>query len=475
MAAVTGGPDPDDLRSALAAMDGDDRQAMQAAGRHAIAYRQGLADAPAVPARRPDAMRGQFGGDLPDTGEPAASVIDRLAADCADGLHAHASPRFFGYVVGGSMPVGVAADTMVAAWGQNSASTWESPAMAEIERTLCRWCLELLDLPRGSGVGVVPGATAANMQAIMAARDALLTRQGWDVEAKGLFGAPEIPVLIGDAAHSAAFAGLRYAGLGPGRAVRVAADDQGRMQIDALRRALDDCASPPLVILQAGQINTGAFDPFAEAVAAVHDRGGWAHVDGAFGLWLRAVPQLRDRLAGVDAADSWAVDLHKWLNAPLDAALCILRDRGALVSAMTARGAYLPDPGDGWEPSDSTIELSRRARGVASYAILRHLGAAGLRAMILRHCALARYLGDCLRAHAKIEVLNDIDANQVAISCGDDETTAAVLQRVHARGKVYPSHGVLNGRKIIRVSIINYATDRADIDLLAAEIVAALP
>jgi glutamate/tyrosine decarboxylase-like PLP-dependent enzyme len=192
-----------------------------------------------------------------------------------------------------------------------------------------------------------------------------------------------------------------------------------------------------------------------------------------FGLWLHAVPELRDGLVGVDAADSWAVDLHKWLNAPYDAGLCILRDRADLVSAMTARGAYLPELGQTWEPSDSTLELSRRARGVPSYAILKHLGAAGLRAMIARHCALARYLAERLRAEPGFEVLNDVVSNQVAIACKDDATTAMVLERVQAIGQVYPSHGVWMGRKIIRVSIINHATDRHDIDLLIAEILAA--
>jgi glutamate/tyrosine decarboxylase-like PLP-dependent enzyme len=281
-------------------------------------------------------------------------------------------------------------------------------------------------------------------------------------------------VLIGADAHSAPFAGLRYAGLGAGRTIRLATDEQGRVQLDALEAALAGCDRPPLVILQAGQINTGAFDPFADAIPMVHDRGGWVHVDGAFGLWVHAVPALRDRLAGVDAADSWAVDLHKWLNAPFDAGLCIVRDRAALLGAMSARGAYLPDLGETWEPSDSTLELSRRARGVPSYAIIRHLGASGVRAMIARHCALASYLADRLAAEPGIEDVNDVVSNQVAIACPDDETTAKVLDRVQANGQVYPSHGVLRGRKIIRVSVINHATDRADIDLLVAELLAAL-
>lgn len=455
-------------------IDADGRQAMEAAARHGIAFRDGLADGPARPKLRPAEIVSRFDIPLPETGESALSVIDTLAIDALDGIHPHASPRFFGYVMGGSMPVGTAADFLVSAWAQNVASSWESPSVAVIEETLCRWCLELLGLPGDSGVGIVTGATVANTQGIIAARDALLARQGWDAGAQGLFGAPEIPVLIGADAHSAPLAGLRYAGFGIGNAIRLKTDDQGRIRLDALETALAGCASPPLVVLQAGQINTGAFDPFAKAIPLIHHHKGWVHVDGAFGLWLNAVPELRNRLKGVEAADSWAVDLHKWLNAPYDAGLCIVRERAQLVTSMTARGVYLPEVGKTWEPSDTTFELSRRARGVPSYAILKHLGAAGLRAMVARHCALAEYLANQLSADADFTVMNQIASNQVAIACSDDTTTGRVLDRVQASGRVYPSHGVWRGRKIIRVSIINHATSRADIDLLIAELRSAL-
>ena len=452
----------------------DDRHAMEVAARHAIAYRETLAEARVTPSLRPAEIVGRFDRPLSEAGLDAQVVIEDLVRDAADGVHGHASPRFFGYVCGGSMPVGAAADFLVTAWGQNAASSWESPAVAVIEEVMCRWCLALLGLPADCGVGVVTGATVANTQAIMAARDAILARQGWSIGDQGLFGAPDIPVLIGADAHSAPLAGLRYAGFGIGKAVRVGTDAQGRIRPDAMQAALDACQRPPLVILQAGQINTGAFDPFASLIPMIHQRGGWVHVDGAFGLWVNAVPALRSRLAGVEAADSWAVDLHKWLNAPYDAGLCIVRERGALVDAMTARGAYLPELGATWEPSDTTLELSRRARGVPSYAILRHLGAAGLREMVARHCALAAYLAERLAPAPGVEVLNDVVSNQVAFACHDDDTTARVLERVQARGLVYPSHGVWRGRKIIRASIINHATDRADIDLLVEELEAAL-
>lgn len=448
----------------------DDRAAMWAAAQEAVSFRAGLGAAPVKPDLRPSAFASQFEGTLPEQGAPASSVIDDLIAVAGRGIQGHASPRFFGYVCGGSMPVGAAADFLVTSWGQNAASSWESPSVALIEQTVCQWCLDLLGLPATSGVGIVSGATVANTQGIIAARDSLLARQGWDVGENGLFGAPGIPVIIGDAAHSAPMAGVRYAGLGLGRATRLATDDQGRILISALEAALSECKTPPLVILQAGQINTGAFDPFAEAIPMVHDAGGWMHVDGAFGLWAHAVPELRGRLAGVDGADSWAVDLHKWLNAPYDAGLCIVRDRAALVSAMSARGAYLPELGETWEPSDSTLELSRRARGVPSYAILRHLGAKGVRAMIADHCALAVYLAEKLAAEPGITIMNDVVLNQVAIACETDEITTKVLDRIQQRARVYPSHGVWHDRQIIRVSIINHATDDADIDLLISEI-----
>lgn len=464
----------DPLATPHRAFDAEGRQAMEIAARLAIAFRDGIDDGPARPALRPADLVARFAGPLAETGEPAPTVIKALAKAAADGIHPHPSPRFFGYVIGGSMPVGTAADFLVSSWGQNAASSWESPAVAVIEQTLCGWCLDLLGLPPDSGVGIVTGATVANTQAIMAARDALLARQGWDAGEKGLFGAPEIPVLIGADAHSAPLAALRYAGFGPGRAIRIATDDQGRIRLDALETALAGCATPPLVILQAGQINTGAFDPFADAIPMIHRHRGWAHVDGAFGLWLNAVPALRHRLRGVEAADSWAVDLHKWLNAPYDAGLSITRDRAALMAAMTARGAYLPDPGKTWEPADSTLELSRRARGVPSYAILRHLGVSGLRDMIARHCALAAYLAQRIASQPGITVLNEVVSNQVALACADDATTQRVLTLVQEKGRVYPSHGLWRGQKIIRCSISNHATDRADIDLLADELLSAL-
>jgi glutamate/tyrosine decarboxylase-like PLP-dependent enzyme len=285
--------------------------ALEMAYRAARMYREKLPHESARPTLDLDTAVSRFSTPLTDVGMPEQEVIQGVVNDADGGLHKMSAPTFFGYVLGGSHPVGVAADFLVSAWGQNAGSSFETPAVTGMERAVCDWVMELLSLPTDSGAGIVTGGSVANMVGIMAARHALLAAQDWDVEDAGLFGAPEIPVLIGADAHSAPFAALRYAGLGAGRAVKVATDSEGRIVVDAFKTALDACQAPPLVVLQAGQINTGSFDPFAALIPLVHERGGWVHVDGAFGLWVAAVPELADRLAGVEEADSWAVDLHK--------------------------------------------------------------------------------------------------------------------------------------------------------------------
>lgn len=451
----------------------DESSAMRRAFDTALSYRENIFDLPAHPVTGLEDAVARFRFPLPEHGQSGDAVIKEIAENADGALHQMVAPSFYGYVCGASHPVGVAADIMVSAWGQNAASAFETPAITGMEMAVCDWLIDLLGLPAECGVGLVTGGTTANMIGVMTARHALFERLNWDVEQDGLFGAPEIPVIIGEQAHSAPLAALRYAGFGAGRVTRVATDQDGSILPEAFARAIRDCSIPPLVILQAGQINTGANDPFAELIPMVREKGGWVHVDGAFGLWLAAVPELAGRLKGVQDADSWAVDLHKWLNAPYDAGAVIVRERPALVASMSARGAYLPDLTSLWEPTDSTPELSRRARGVPSYAIMRHLGKQGIREMINRHCRLAERLADKLGNEPGITVLNRIVGNQVAISIGDDEMTARVLERVQHNQRVYPTHGELNGRKIIRASIIGYAMLEQDVDLLAQEIIAA--
>ncbi|EYD72948.1 Aromatic-L-amino-acid decarboxylase [Rubellimicrobium mesophilum DSM 19309] len=440
----------------------EEEEALRRALSHALAYRRSLPERP-IPATidAAEATR-RFSDPLPDHGRDPAEVIDDLVARGEEGLLQMASPGFHGYVIGAGHPAGIAADLLVSAWGQNAAYAATTPTTAAVENAVAAQVVDLLGLPAG-GAGFVTGATMANTVGVMAARHALLAREGWDVEARGLFGAPEIHVVLSAEAHSAVHAALRYAGLGSARAIRVPADEQGRIRPEAFAEAIAPLSGPVLVVLQAGHVNSGAFDPFEEILPLARGKNAWVHVDGAFGLWLRAVPDLALRLTGVEQADSWALDLHKWLNAPYDAGLVLTREAAPLVGAMSAHGAYLPEHGAVPDPADAVPELSRRARGVPSWAILQTLGREGVREMVARHCRLAAWIGGQLSQIPGITVLNEVVANQVAFHVGEgdrrDAATAAVLARVQAGGRVYPTHGQWRGGAIIRVSVIGHRTD----------------
>lgn len=448
--------------------------AMRQALEIGITYREGLDSRP-IPAQigAEEAHR-RFDHALTEDGRPAEKVLADLAGIGDEGLLQIASPRFFGYVVGASHPVGVAADIVTSAWAQVTSYAETTPTTVAVENAAVRDVLALLGLPADAGAGCVTGATVANTVAVMAARGAVLRGAGWDVEADGLFGAPEIHVVAGAEAHSAIDAALRYAGLGARRVHRVDTDQQGRMVVESFASVMAPLSGPILVILQAGHVNSGAFDPFAELIPIARAKGAWVHVDGAFGLWVNAMPELAARCEGVATADSWAVDLHKWLNAPYDSAMVVVRDRASLVSAMSAKGAYLPEASNVPDPADTVLELSRRARGLSSWAILQHLGSAGVREMISRHCRQAAWVASQLEAEPGLTVLNEITANQVAFHAGSggdrDAQTAAVLHAVQARGRVYPSHGNWRGGEIIRVSISGHRTTDADVALLVDEI-----
>ena len=447
---------------------------LRAALDHAIAYRGDVGNRPIPPQITPAEAAARLGGPLNRGPRDPVAVIDDMVAAIEPGLNGMTSPRFFGFVTGGSHLAGVAGEVLTAAWGQNANYAVTTPGVTAVENATCRWVIDLLGLPADSGAGLVTGATLANTVGIMAARSALLRHANWDVEADGLFGAPEIQVVIGAEAHSSPFAALRYAGLGSKRVHKVAVDDQGRIRVDAFRAVMAGLKGPILVVLQAGHINSGAFDPFADLIPIAHAQGAWVHVDGAFGLWVQAVPELRGRLAGVAMADSWAVDLHKWLSAPYDSGVVIVRNRADLEQAMAAPAAYLPGSSEIWNPADSVMELSRRARGVASYAILRTLGQDGVRSLIARHCAMAARVATAVAKVEGLAVMHEPWANQVAFTCGDgaagDALTHKLLAAIHARGRCYPSHGVWKGRSIIRVSISGCATGDADIDELLGEI-----
>lgn len=445
----------------------DELDAFNLAFEHSVSYRNGVSDRPIAPQIDATEAAQRFSGELGENGEAADEVIKDMISKGEDGLMQMISPRFFGYVIGASHPAGAAADMLSSGWAQVSGYAELTPTVSVMENKVCEWVIDLLGLPKDSGAGIVTGATQGNTVAVMAARNALLKRHNWDVEKQGLFDAPKIQVVIGAEAHSATAAALRYAGLGSERVHKVETDEQGCIQTEDFRNIIQHLDGPILVILQAGHINSGGFDPFSEIIPIARKKNAWIHVDGAFGLWVNAVPKLSHRLKGVEDADSWAVDLHKWLNAPYDAGMVITREREPLVSSMSAKGAYLPSESDVWDPNDSTPELSRRARGIPSYAILRTLGKVGVREMVAGHCELAEWVGEQLRQMPKVTVLNDITCNQIAFYCGDgdvrDELTQKVLKVIHDEGRVYPTHGQWRGGEIIRVSIIGHKTTKSDV------------
>jgi glutamate/tyrosine decarboxylase-like PLP-dependent enzyme len=373
----------------------------------------------------------------------------------------------------------MAADWLTSAWAQNVGNAYATPTASAIEETCSRWLLDLLDLPRESSVGFVTGATVANFTCLAAARGEVLRRAGWDGEANGLFGAPPIHVVLGEDAHSTVFSALRYLGLGTERVVSVPIDDEGRMRAGAFEAAMRDLDGPIIAIAQAGHINSGAFDPFAEIAPIVRAKNAWLHVDGAFGLWARTAPDLAPLATDVDLADSWGTDGHKWLQTPHDSGYAIVRDRDAHRRAMMIAASYLPE-GDVRHPADFTPELSRRARGFTTWAMIRALGRAGIANMVSQHCALARRMAQRLAEAPDVEIMNEVVLNQVAVRFGTDLDAAradALTQRAIARiqreGECFVGGALWRGRQIVRVSVIGEGTREADIDRAAAAILSA--
>jgi glutamate/tyrosine decarboxylase-like PLP-dependent enzyme len=468
-------------RTAERSIDDETAHVLGRAQEHAVAYRESLPTRAPRPTISPTAMQQTFDGPLPEFGAPAASVIDALAKAADPGLMAMTGPRFFGWIIGASHPVGVAADWLTSAWGQNAGNYMATPAAAMAEKVVGRWLLELFDLPRESSVGFVTGATMANFVCLAAARTAQLAEHGWDVEADGLIGAPALHVFVGEDAHATVFAALGYLGLGRDRAVRIPTDGEGRMDPRGLEERIANVAGPKIVIAQAGQMNTGAFDPLAAIVRIARAHGAWLHVDGAFGLWARAVPEFKAQAAGAELADSWAVDGHKWLQLPYDSGFAIVRDPSAHRRAMGLNTSYLPTAQAlEHDPSQYAPELSRRARGFAAWAMLRALGRSGVESMIRRHCALARRLADSLRHAPGVEILNAVELNQVVIGFGAGEERAKQDALAHAtieelqRENICFAGGVAwKGRWAMRASIISWPLQNEDIDRFAAAIVSA--
>src|SRR5579872_5199937 len=421
-------------------------------------YLEGLDERGVAPTPEAVAALAGFEEPLPEgpmQAECVLEALDRIGSPATVGM---AGRRYFGFVIGGSLPAALAANWLAGAWDQNPGLFAASPIGTVLEEVSLRWLLDVLKLPAGCGGAFVTGATMANFTALAAARHGVLARAGWDVEADGLFGAPPITVVVGDEAHPSLIKALGMLGLGRSRAVRVPVDDQGRMRAGEM---------PPLngraiVCMQAGNVNTGAFDPAAEICARAHSAGAWVHVDGAFGLWAAASPRYAHLVEGVAEADSWATDAHKWLNVPYDSGLAFVRDSTALQRAMAVSAAYLPQS-EHREPSQYTPELSRRARGVEIWAALRSLGRTGLSDLIERTCRLAgRFAAELQRGGS--EVLNEVVLNQVLVSFGDATRTKKVIERVQQDGTCWCGPTEWQGRTAMRISVSSWATRDEDVD-----------
>lgn len=444
----------------------------------AIAYRASLPArrVGAAPGLTADDLRRALARPLPAAGTDAATVVEELAAAVEPGLIAMSGPRYFGFVIGGSVPAALATDWLTSAWDQNVGLYLATPSAAIVEEVVAGWVLEMLGLPTTASVGFTTGATMANFVAIAAARHAVLRRTGWDVEDAGLQGAPPIRVIVGADVHASVLTALRYAGLGRGRAERIQTDDEGRMDARALANALDGRDEPTIVCAQLGEVNTGAFDPIARIVEATRRHpDAWLHVDGAFGLWAAASPRLRGLVRGHDGADSWATDAHKWLNVPYDSGIVVVRDVAAHRAAMGVSAAYLPPaPGQERDPFDWVPELSRRARGFALYAAIRELGSEGVAAMVERGCDLARRMAERLVKDQDVRLLNEVVLNQVLVHVGDAELTRDVIGRIHADGTAWLSGTTFHGQPALRISVSGWNTREDDIDRSADAILGSL-
>jgi glutamate/tyrosine decarboxylase-like PLP-dependent enzyme len=436
---------------------------LEDAARRAAEYLASLPERPVAP--QPEAVRRLSALDVPLQDDPrdAQLVLAELDEIVTPATMAMAGPRFFGFVIGGSLPAALAANWLAGAWDQNTGMYSITPGVAHLEQVVLRWLNDLFGLPEATTGAFVTGATMASFSALAAARHTVLERAGWNVEADGLFGAPPVTVVVGEEVHITVLKALGMLGLGRNRVVRVPADGQGRMRVQELPRI----AGPTIVCTQAGNVNSGAFDPVAQICERAQEAGAWVHVDGAFGLWAKASPRYAHLVQGVERADSWSTDAHKWLNVPYDCGIALVREQRALAAAMAIQAAYIPADDDERNPFDYTPEFSRRARGVDVWAALRSLGRRGLAAMIERDCAAARRFAERLGA-AGCEILNDVVLNQVLVSFGEPEETQRVIAAVQADGTCWTGGTVWQGRTAMRISVCSWATTEADVDASVA-------
>ena len=435
------------------------KELLETTAQRAIRYLEGLDLRSVAPLPEAVAKLERFHETLPNEPTDPLQVIAMLDEIGSPATMAIAGSRFFGFVIGGSLPAALAANWLAAAWDQNSALYNVTPTTAQLEAVAAGWLLEVLGLPPTCGVGFVTGATVANFTVLAAARHAILERQGWNVEADGLFGAPPITVVIGNEAHPTLLKSLGLIGFGRNRVIRVPTDAQGRMRADALPKL----TSSSLVCTQAGNVNTGAFDPINEVCDRAQDAGAWVHVDGAFGLWAAVAPSRKYLVPGLERADSWATDAHKWLNVPYDSGLAFVRDANALRGAMAITAEYLPTESLHRNPSDFTPELSRRARGVEVWAALRSLGQSGLSELIERTCRHARRFAQGFEA-AGYRVLNEVVLNQVLVSFGDAAMTNRIIQEIQRDGTCWCGITVWQGQTAMRISVSSWATTDQDVE-----------
>ena len=438
------------------------RSVLDTAHDRAIDWIDSVPERPVAPTKDVQQMKQVFERPLQDERVDPAAVVNELATQAEPGVMAMSSGRFFGWVIGGTLPASLGADWLVSTWDQNAAMRYASPATAAIEEVAGEWLVALLGLPAGSDVGFTTGATMANWTGLAAARAHVLDRVGWDVNTDGLQGAPRVTVLAGAERHTSVDLALRY--LGFGTPTVVAADAEGRIEVESLRMALEAVDGPVILCLQAGNLHSGAFDPMREAVALAHEHGAWVHVDGAFGLWAAASPALRARLDGVETADSWATDAHKTLNVPYDCGVAIISRPNVARAALGTQTAYLiRDAADASDPMDVAPEMSRRARGVPVWAALRQLGRSGVISLVDGLAANARALASGISALPGVEVLNDVVFTQVCLTFGSDERTREVTQRLIADGAVWMSGSKWQGRDVLRISVSNWSTDADDV------------
>jgi glutamate/tyrosine decarboxylase-like PLP-dependent enzyme len=432
----------------------------------AIRYLEGIGERSVAPTADAIEQLQALDEPMPDRETDPAETLRLLDEVGSPGTTAMAGPRFFGFVIGGALPVTVAANWLATAWDQNTGLWRPTPTTSFLERVSLRWLLDVLRLPPECSGAFVTGATVANFCALAAARHSVLKQAGWNAEADGLFGAPAITVIVSEEEHPSVIKSLGLLGLGRSRVVKVRVDNQGRMLADKL----PGISGPTIICCQAGNVNTGAFDPIAEICRVAHAAGAWVHVDGAFGLWAAATSSRAHLAEGIADADSWATDAHKWLNVPYDCGLAFVRDQYSLPAAMAITAEYLPTETEHRNPADFTPELSRRARGVEVWAALRSLGREGLARMIERNCEQARRFADQLSA-AGFEILNDVVLNQVLVSFGDAEKTQRVIKELQEDGTCWCGVTVWQGKTAMRISVSCWSTTDADVDRSAAAMI----